>query len=511
MYRLPMYRSKTIPLEKQRQAIKAAGPHEAFGWFMEMGTGKSKVTIDSCGKHFDRGDAKDVIIVCPNGLQRNWVEEFEKHCGAPYKMAFFEGNMKAEQRRELEQLLRYNDPGVMRVLAISYEALRGNKGFDCAWDFMEGGRKFFVALDESQRIKSTKRTAVQRDSVLAVGRRAEIRRILSGTSSPNSPLDLFSQFKFLDPAILGYASITAFRAHYCVLMDPNSPQMRGLANKIFGNPQRAKYMQIQQRDADGQPVYKNLEELSKRIAPFVFRARKDECLDLPPKVYAPRITFDLSPKQRKIYDVIKRSIIAEFVHAGKLRRVDSALQLTRLGRLAAVCGNYFPDEDRKKPPIQIEPSKSNPRLLSVANWLEDGGDVSSIIWARHTAEIDELCEFYKGQCVRLDGSIKPEQRQINLKRFQAQEHGARKLVAQLSVGIGFDAYAASLVAYYTNSFNLEHRLQSEDRAHRKGLTHSVTYGDFEALDTQDAKVILALRAKREISEVIAGDPITNWI
>lgn len=494
---------------KQAEAIARARGKEAFAFLMEMGTGKSKVFIDEAATMYCDGDVQDVIVCCPNGLQRNWLDEYMKHCGVPYAAAFFEGKMKAAERRNVEQLLKLRDPRILRVLVTSFEALRGDAGFEAAYEFADQGRKLYVGLDEAQRIKATARRAVQRDSVLALGRNADVKRIGSGTITPNSPVDLWSPFKFLGEHILGFSTLTAFRAHHCELLAPDNKMLRGLAVKMFGNPARARYMQVQARDQEGRPLYKNLGELNKRIAPHSFRARKDECLDLPPKVYAPRVTYELSPKQRKIYDEIKNNIIAEFVHKGKLYTVDSQLQISKLQRLAAVVGNHFPDEKRNA--VRIEPSKHNPRMQAVTSWLENGGDVSSIIWARHTAEVDELCEVYKGECVRYDGAVDNATRQKHKVMFMAGERRARKLIGQVSLGIGFDGYIASLVAFYSNDFSLEHRLQSEDRAHRKGLDHSVTYGDFEALNTYDARVIKALRDKREISEIIAGDPITNWI
>lgn len=498
-------------MAKQREALAAADGEEAFALLMEMGTGKSKIIVDEASQLYCSNDVQDVVIGCPNGLQRNWLDEFAKHCPVPFAPAFYEGRIRAADRRNCEQLLKLDDPRILRLLVVSYECLSGEDGFNLAWEFVNQKRKLYMALDEAQRIKSTKRRAVKRDSIFALGRFTDIRRLASGTITPNSPVDLYSPFKWLDPDIIGMSSVTAFRNQYCELEDPDHPRMQALAEKIFGNPARAKYMQVVKRDKDGRPMYKNLDQLSRKIGKYSFHALKTDCLDLPPKVYAPRVTFELTPRQRKIYNEVKKNIIAEFVHKGRLVTIDSEIQIVRLARLAAISGNHFPDGDAN---VRIEESKNNPRLKALRDWIDNGGgtSVSTLIWARHTPEIDELCEAFQGDCVRYDGTIKDSRRlEYNRKAFLNQDKGARVMIGQTSMGIGFDAYSASLVAFYTNSFNLEHRLQAEDRAHRKGLKHTVTYGDFEALDTGDLKIIGCLRAKREVSEMIHGDPITNWI
>jgi SNF2 family DNA or RNA helicase len=477
---------------------------------MEMGTGKSKVLTDDAGHHFQSGDIHDAFFVVPNGLQRNWIDELFKDCGIPYAAAFYEGNIRKADRGNLEQLLRLRDPRIMRVLITSYESLRGKEGFDLAWEFCETeGRELFVGLDEFQRIKATQRSAEQRDSVYALGRHAAMKRIASGTATPNSPIDLYSPFKFLDSRILGHSTVTSFRAQYCELLNAEDNRVKGIVRKMGRAEGYAKYMQVQARDKEGRPLYKNLDTLRNRILPWSIRIRKSEMIDLPPKVYGPRVTFELSPRQRRIYDEVKHNIIAEFVHNKRLYEIDSALAIVKLGRLAAIAGNHFPDVDRN--PVRIEPSKKNPRMVAMQEWIEDCGDGPSLIWARHTAEVDELCEVFKGTCVRYDGQVKAVDRDRHKKMFMAGDKKAQQLIGQVAAGIGFDAYVAEQVAFYTNDFSLEHRLQSEDRAHRIGLDHPVDYGDFEAVDTLDHRIIKALRDKREISEIIMGDPITNWI
>lgn len=513
------YKSKTRGFAHQRKEHRDHRRTRNRAILWEMGTGKSKSVVDLAGDlHF--GDLIDcVVVVSPSGLQRNWLAQFATHCGTKHIAALWESSMKVLERERLKLLML--DSPHLRVLCINYEALRNKRGpaRDTLEDFIDG-KRFLMILDESQRIKGGKKSD-QAAACIAVGRAALYKRILSGTATPNSPVDLFPQFFFLDPQILGFSSITAFKAEYCQIASETHPMIMGMAQKLArvkgGDPKSharalALRMNMIEKDEDtGRPIYRNLMQLRDKIMPHTSRVRKADCLDLPPKTYAQKITLDLSKQQRTIYNEVKRRIIAEFVHDKTLYTLDSELAIKKLSRLSQIMGNYFPDEMNPGKRIRIEEPKKNPRMIATRDLVEDCGNSSIIIYAWHTPEIDELCEVFKGDCVRIDGTVGSKNYYAISQRFCNRERGARILIAQVGAAIGWDGYAASHVLFYMNDFSLEHRLQSEDRAHRIGLKHPVDYHDLMALDTLDEKLIDSHRAKREMSEVIMGDPITDWI
>lgn len=493
-----MYKSKTKSYAHQIEARKRARNKPAFAYLLEMGTGKSKIVVDETGELAKEDGPIDILIACPNGLQRNWDREYALHCGHPVDVATLSGKMKAGETARFERVLKSKKT---RVIICNLESLRkGSKAEVKLRKFLAERRPLYMAVDESHRIKD--KGAAQTKAVIRIGTSANWRRILTGTATANSPTDLFTQFYFLDPRILG-DSLTVFRAHYCVLLPEKA--VRHITGKTNPKIPAAALPQLIQRDLLGRPRYRNLDELAQRIAPHSYRKRKDECLDLPPKVYIMKMV-DLSDTQREVYDGIRDEVLMEFKRDGRTIPLDSPLAIVRLGKLAQVSGNHVND-------IRLEPTLTNPRIHALRDVLDEAPDAPAIIWARHLAEIEEVVEYIRDvrglPVARLTGDTKTDKRQEIIDAFQSG--GLQYIVGQVAMGIGFNATAAKLVVYYTNSFSLVDRLQSEDRAHRSGLKHSVTYVDLVAQDTIDEKIVEALRAKKSLAEVVAGDPISNWI
>tara|TARA_R100001079_G_scaffold94112_1_gene56937 strand:+ start:1 stop:801 length:801 start_codon:yes stop_codon:yes gene_type:complete len=250
--------------------------------------------------------------------------------------------------------------------------------------------------------------------------------------------------------------------------------------------------------------YRNLDELSEKLRPFSYRVLKDDCLDLPDKIYMKR-TVQLSSEQKKVYEQMKQMALAEM--NGKM--MSTATVLTQLMRLHQItCGHFTADDG------SIQKIKSN-RLDELMDVLEEiEGKV--VIWAHYQNDVETIVEHLKkkygdNSIVDYYGRTRPENRQSNIDKFQKDE-GCRFFIGTPATGgYGITLTQASNVIYYSNGYDLEKRMQSEDRAHRIGQKKSVTYVDMIADDTVDEKIVKSLRKKVNIATQIMGEELKQWI
>jgi SNF2 family DNA or RNA helicase len=254
--------------------------------------------------------------------------------------------------------------------------------------------------------------------------------------------------------------------------------------------------------------YKNMDKLKKLIAPHTYRVTKDECLDLPKKLYQKEYV-ELTKGQRKLYNTLRDELIIEFENGEHL---TAALKITQMLRLQQIVGGYLPTDEGSI--VQIE--ENNPRMKRIIEIAEVNKKTKVIIWARFVAEIKEITkmlakEYGKQSVVAYYGDVSDDDRSEAKRRFQNDKE-CRFFVGNAQAGgRGLTLHAANIVIYYSNSFSLEQRLQSEDRAHRIGQERNVLYIDFVAPDTLDTKVVESLRGKKEIADMLTGDDIKEWL
>jgi len=275
--------------------------------------------------------------------------------------------------------------------------------------------------------------------------------------------------------------------------------------------------------------YQKLDELKALIDPHSDRVLKVDCLDLPEKVYQKRYV-PLSTKQQQMYNELKRRSLVEV--NGKFVTASNAL--VKMLRLQQIIGGFYvPDEsiqlglfeDNNLERIAdnfadldgIPIDKVNPRIESLLEDIEQTfGKV--LIWARFKSELRAIAkalrEKYGPDAVgEAHGGQKSEQRQITIDLFREAEL-PRFLVANPAakgVSRGQNLCSAATEHYYSNSFSLEDRLQSEDRPHSPGQKNNLGVIDWIAPDTLDEKVVQALRDKKELADMITGDKLINWI
>ena len=492
------YLFKTEPYQHQLERFIATRDREFYGFLWEMGSGKSKIVIDTSGWLYCRGEITGVLIVAPNGVHRNWIDqEYPTHYPNDFglRSAYWVADPKKKEKEALEYLFANQNQSMdLVVLSMNVEALATKRGREFAEKFLLTFRCMMV-VDESTTIKNP--SAVRTKTVLKLGRMAAYRRILNGTPVTNNPLDIYTQFTFLDEEILRCSSYYAFRNRYAILKEMTTRNQPRSFKVVVG--------------------YQNIEELQRLIEPHSHRVRKEDCLDLPDKIYMKRIV-EMTKKQASLYADVAKNLISEF--SGM--RMVTPLALTKILRLQQITGGFWCPEEVGE---AVAIDGKNPRLDSLMEVLEDS-DGKVIIWARFRAEIAQIedairNEYGAGSLVSYHGGISKEDRAEAIARFQGRrqiiENGkeidqARFFVAnQQSAGMGLTLTAATTVVYYSNSFNYADRVQSEDRAHRIGQKHPVTYVDLFCPGTIDEKIMNSLRMKRDYAQMITGDNLQEWI
>ena len=474
------YKFKTQPYEHQLKALTMSWDKEYFAYFMEMGTGKSKVLIDNIAMLYDKGKINGALIVAPKGVVGTWyLNQIPDHLPdhIEHKNVLWKPNITRKQNLRLKSLFETGTD--LHILIMNVDAFSTTNGCEFAIKFLDSHRTL-MAVDESTTIKNP--DAKRTKNICNLSILSKYRRILTGSPVTKSPLDLYKQCDFLKEELLGHGSYYTFRTRYAIMKTAN-----------FGG----KSVQIV-------VGYRNLDELSEKLRPFSYRVLKDDCLDLPDKIYMKR-TVQLSSEQKKVYEQMKQMALAEM--NGKM--MSTATVLTQLMRLHQItCGHFTADDG------SIQKIKSN-RLDELMDVLEEiEGKV--VIWAHYQNDVETIVEHLKkkygdNSIVDYYGRTRPENRQSNIDKFQKDE-GCRFFIGTPATGgYGITLTQASNVIYYSNGYDLEKRMQSEDRAHRIGQKKSVTYVDMIADDTVDEKIVKSLRKKVNIATQIMGEELKQWI
>jgi len=475
------YKFKTKPYAHQIIALEKSWDKKEYGYFMEMGTGKSKVLVDNIAMLYDNGKINAALIIAPKGVYRNWYSsEIPTHLAShiQHKMVLWTASTSKAKDKEYQQLFKSDYD--LHILVMNVEAFSTKKGLEFAGKFLRT-HKTIMAIDESTSIKTP--TAKRTKAILALGKYATYRRILTGSPVTKSPLDLYTQCAFLNEDLLGHASFYSFRNRYAVMLDRN-----------FGG----RRVQIISH-------YQRLDELAEILKAFSYRVLKEDCLDLPDKIYIKR-EIDLTEEQEKAYATMKSAALAMI--KGKLATAPHVLtQMMRLHQIT--CGHLKTDEGG------ITELKSN-RLNELMDVLDEI-EGKAIIWANYIYDIEHIVSAIKKKygddsVVQYYGAIASDQRQKNIEKFQDVDSSYRFFVGNPQTGgYGITLTCASNVIYYSNGYDLEKRLQSEDRAHRIGQKKSVTYVDLIAAKTVDEKIVKALRKKIDIASTIMGEELKEWI
>ena len=478
------YNYKLKPFDHQREALEEGWYRKEFGLFMEMGTGKSKVLIDNLGLLFLNGQINFALILAPKGVYRNWVaKEIPEHMSndIPHRVIRWVASPNKRQQEEMRSVKDHF--AGLTIFVMNVESFSTKKGQTAgAWMARALGANGLIAIDESTTIKNHK--AKRSKSLMKLAAGFKYRRLLTGSPITKSPLDIFSQTEFLRPGLMGHESFYTFQGRYAVL------QRRSMGAKSF--------QQI--------VGYKNLDELTDKIDTFSYRVLKKDCLDLPEKVYTARYVT-LTDEQFRMYSLLQQQAMLLF-EDGEI--VSAPAVITQMLRIQQVLSGHLKTDDGE---MKYFPSRRMDALKEILE--EHNGKV--IIWSRFRYDIVEITkmlnkEFGEGSAAAYYGDTTDDERQSIVQQFQSPGSGLKFFVGNpATAGYGLTLTEADLVIYYANDFNLETRIQSEDRAHRIGQKNNVTYIDLISEGTIDEKIVEALRNKIDIGARVLGEEAREWL
>ena len=472
------YKYKSKPFAHQKKALEMSWDKEVFAYFMEMGTGKSKVLIDNIAMLYNAGKIDGALIVAPKGVYKNWFDsEIPNHMPdyIEKKVGLWKTKPNAPELKPL-----FSTGAELHILIMNVEAFSTKKGVDFARKFLSS-HKTLMAIDESTTIKNP--GALRTKTILSLRSLTKYRRILTGSPVTKSPLDLYTQCYFLDPYLLDQSSYYVFRTRYAICRKIN----------------------VSGRSVEIVVGYRNLAELSEKLKPFSYRVLKDDCLDLPKKTFMKR-TVELTDEQKKVYKQMKQEAIA-FLN-GKM--VTSATVITQLMRLHQITCGHFKSNDGT-----VQDLKNN-RITQLMDILEEV-EGKAVIWAHYRHDIEKIVEaiskkYGNNTVVTYFGDTSTDDRQKAIKKIQDKNSPVRFIVGTPQTGgYGITLTGASTMIYYSNGYDLEKRMQSEARIDRIGQEKPMTYIDIMAEDTIDDKIVKSLRNKVNIATEIMGEELKAWI
>lgn len=458
--------------DHQQRAFDLAAGRDEFAYLMDMGTGKSKCGVDDAAFSFARGDIDRVLVIAPTGVHEQWIDDvlpqhwpLELPCR---RDVLITGKRKPDWWGDWGA-----DPDDCKWLAVNFEAVKGTRR-GRSWDlsplaeelveFLAGG-KAMIIVDESHKIKNPK--GVRANVLTILGRHAVQRRIMTGSPVARGLEDYYAQFRFLNQDIIGCRSFSGFKEQFCVTGGFDGRQIVG---------------------------YRSTAEFHSRIAPYSFRADKNEVLDLPPKLYSV-LRCDLTMEQRRVYDELKRELLTQ-LSDGTLIEAGQVVQ--RLLRLQQVTQGFLPRDDGG---FDEFPENKTALLMDLIEQAPD----RVVIWCRFTRDIERLADLLGNQAVCYYGGNKKDRPQIK-EQWLSREGGKRFFIGNPQAGgTGLDWLMkngpVSTVAYFSNSFSSIDRWQSEDRTYRIGLKGTVNYYDLLCRGTIDPMLMTNLRGKRSLADM----------
>lgn len=437
-----------------------------FGFLFEMGCGKTLTAIAVAGTLYAEHKINKLLVVAPTSVCSVWPEDFGKFADFPHLEKIMLGT-KSQRLKQLKELESFPCEA-LKVAVINYESVWRDDIFDKLVEFNAN----MIICDESQRIKT--HDAQQSKAMHQLGDLARYKLILSGTPVQNNAVDLYSQYRFLDPTVFGN-NFYKFRNRFCV--------MGGFNRRQIVN-------------------YKDLDLLIKKEHSIAYRVTKKEALDLPEQTFETRY-ITLTPSEKKLYNTLKKESATELANG---ETISASTVLTKLLRLQQFTGGFVIADGEEKP-RQIGSGKINALEDIVDDYVIDSGK-KLVIFARFRAELDliqKLLDKKKLKYGVIYGDIKLSDRGEIVKDFQENEE-TKVFLAQIdTAGLGITLTAADTCVYYSVNFNYAAYSQSLARIHRIGQRNTCTYIHLTTKGTVDELIMKALHKKEDLAKTIVDD------
>ena len=523
---------KTIPYDHQLEGYNKFKNSPFFALLFDMGTGKSKCAIDIATYKYLRGEIDSVMLIAPNNIHTQWVnEQFPEHCNVPYKYFVYNAQKRTNKfyGAKLDKFMTIKFEGFLKVWVVNVEAFQTKTINPYVGQFVKNN-KVMTIVDESSRIKNPQ---AMRTKMIVKLNKYGVRCILTGTPATKSVFNLWSQYEFLSPNYFK-CNYFIFQHRYGVMMRATNmasgkPYVTTIDQKTFGMTksdiertlnenfladgtrvlQPYDYERISAMHSVSESVVKfietqneyttsrNQEKLRALMAPCTLPKTKEECLDLPEKIHT-TLPVTMTKEHSDLYKKLKDDLRAEY--KDQVLTVSNRLTLTT--RLLQLCGGFFPYKDEAQN-SKYTPIGKNVKLEALLEDLEevDFTTTKVIVWATYVAELlmlkKELGKLYN--CCLYYGGVDTVERDVIKTDFKAGKYdifiGNTK-----TAGFGLNLQNATLAYFYSNSFEVEARLQGEDRMHRIGVKDTCVYKDIILLHTIDERVVHAVKEGRELND-----------
>lgn len=448
-------------------ALDAKTPGGGFGELFEMGCGKTLTTIAVAGALYNLGKIDRVLVVAPTSVCSVWPHDLNQFATFPWEARVLLGDKKKRLKamNELE-----NWPfKALRIAVINYESTHREGIFEA----LAAYKPDLIVCDESQRIKNP--SAAQSKALHKLGDAAPFRMILSGTPVQNNAVDLYSQYRFLDPAVYG-ANFYAFKNRYCIMGGYGQHQIVG---------------------------YRNMDELVEKEHSVAYRVTKEECLDLPQQTFINRYV-QFTDAEQAIYEQLRKSSFLE-LETGE--NVTATTILTMYLRLMQLTGGFLTADESTRPK-QVNTAKLDALADIVDDYVVDAGK-KLVIFARFRAEIaaiENLLRLRKIQYGSIYGDVPMEERGKIVEDFQTNPD-TKVFVAQIqTAGLGITLHAASTAVFYSYDYNYANYAQALARIHRIGQRLPVTYIHLVVDGSIDEKILAALENKEDMAKTV----VDSW-
>lgn len=448
-------------------ALDAKTPGGGFGELFEMGCGKTLTTIAVAGALYNLGKIDRVLVVAPTSVCSVWPHDLNQFATFPWEARVLLGDKK-KRLKALNELENWPFKA-LRIAVINYESTHREGIFEA----LAAYKPDLIVCDESQRIKNP--SAAQSKALHKLGDAAPFRMILSGTPVQNNAVDLYSQYRFLDPAVYG-ANFYAFKNRYCIMGGYGQHQIVG---------------------------YRNMDELVEKEHSVAYRVTKEECLDLPQQTFINRYV-QFTDAEQAIYEQLRKSSFLE-LEAGE--NVTATTILTMYLRLMQLTGGFLTADESTRPK-QVNTAKLDALADIVDDYVVDAGK-KLVIFARFRAEIaaiENLLRLRKIQYGSIYGDVPMEERGKIVEDFQTNPD-TKVFVAQIqTAGLGITLHAASTAVFYSYDYNYANYAQALARIHRIGQRLPVTYIHLVVDGSIDEKILAALENKEDMAKTV----VDSW-
>lgn len=448
-------------------ALDAKTPGGGFGELFEMGCGKTLTTIAVAGALYNLGKIDRVLVVAPTSVCSVWPHDLNQFATFPWEARVLLGDKK-KRLKALNELENWPFKA-LRIAVINYESTHRDGIFEALATY----KPDLIVCDESQRIKNP--SAAQSKALHKLGDAAPFRMILSGTPVQNNAVDLYSQYRFLDPAVYG-ANFYAFKNRYCIMGGYGQHQIVG---------------------------YRNMDELVEKEHSVAYRVTKEECLDLPQQTFINRYV-QFTDAEQAIYEQLRKSSFLE-LETGE--NVTATTILTMYLRLMQLTGGFLTADESTRPK-QVNTAKLDALADIVDDYVVDAGK-KLVIFARFRAEIaaiENLLRLRKIQYGSIYGDVPMEERGKIVEDFQTNPD-TKVFVAQIqTAGLGITLHAASTAVFYSYDYNYANYAQALARIHRIGQRLPVTYIHLVVDGSIDEKILAALENKEDMAKTV----VDSW-